>query len=188
MKIYTRTGDRGTTALVGGSRTSKDDIRVEAYGTVDELMANMGYLHDLLGLHGTEATELSARLQGELEVILDRLMVCAALLASDSEVSKHVPQITPEDVLWLEAKTDISLDGLPELRNFTLPCGHILLSYSHICRTVCRRAERRAVSASAQFSLDQSVGSYLNRLSDYLYALGRRVGHDFGAREVCWIP
>lgn len=188
MKIYTRTGDRGTTALVGGSRTSKDDIRVEAYGTVDELMAHIGYLHDLLGQHDTEDVAISVRLQGELEVILDRLMVCAALLASDSEVSKRVPQITSEDVLWLEAKTDLSLDGLPELRNFTLPCGHVLLSYSHICRTVCRRAERRAVSASAQFTIDQHVGSYLNRLSDYLYALGRRVGHDFGAREVCWIP
>lgn len=182
MKIYTRTGDAGTTSLVGGMRAPKSDPRIEAYGTVDELMAHAGYLHDLL-----DATHQEQKQQ--LEWVLDRLMSCASLLASEETMLAKLPQVFPEDVARLELHIDALQEGLPELRHFTLPCGHPLLSYSHICRTVCRRAERSVVRAAERYpTVPEVVRGYLNRLSDYFYALGRRLGHDFGAEDVRWEP
>lgn len=182
MKIYTRTGDRGTTSLAGGTRAPKNDPRIEAYGTVDELTAHTGYLHDMLDDRHSEQ-------KAQLEQILDRLMSCASLLASEDTLMPKLPQIRPEDIEQLETHIDRLQDGLPELRHFTLPCGHRLLSYSHICRTVCRRAERRTVSAADLYpTVPETVRRYLNRLSDYFYALGRRLGHDLGAEELRWEP
>lgn len=182
MKIYTRTGDRGATSLVGGTRTPKNAPRIEAYGTVDELMAHTGYLHDLLD-------DRHAAQKMQLEWVLDRLMSCASLLASEDTALAKLPQVFPEDIMRLEEAIDTLQEGLPELRHFTLPCGHPLLSYSHICRTVCRRAERRTVSAAERFpSVPDVVRRYLNRLSDYFYALGRRLGYDLGAEDVPWEP
>lgn len=181
MKIYTRTGDQGTTSLVGGSRTSKSDPRIEAYGTVDELMAHIGYLHDIL-------PDTCRTWGDDLLQVLDRLMSCAALLATAEEgVAKKMPQIEQADIEWLEKRTDAMLRGLDELRHFTLPCGNPALSYSHVCRTVCRRAERETVRAADRYTISASVMGYINRLSDYLYALGRRLGADLGAEDIRWI-
>lgn len=180
MKIYTRTGDKGTTSLVGGKRAPKNDPRIEAYGTVDELMAHVGYLHDLLD---------DCSLRSDLVRVLDRLMSCASLLASEDTLLAKLPQVKPDDITRLEQRTDELLQGLPELTQFTLPCGHPLLSYSHICRTVCRRAERRTVrAAEIHPEVPDTVLAYLNRLSDYLYALGRRLGYTVGAIDVKWEP
>lgn len=182
MKIYTRTGDKGTTSLVGGTRAPKNDARIEAYGTVDELMAHTGYLHDMLD-------EGHVGQKKQLEWVLDRLMSCASLLASEDAMMEKLPQVLPEDIERMEEYIDDLQDGLPELRHFTLPCGNPLLSYSHICRTVCRRAERRAVSAAERYpEVPDVVRGYLNRLSDYFYALGRRLGYDLGVQDVRWEP
>ncbi|MCC8034822.1 MAG: cob(I)yrinic acid a,c-diamide adenosyltransferase [Rikenellaceae bacterium] len=182
MKIYTRTGDKGTTSLVGGTRAAKNDPRIEAYGTVDELMAHTGYLHDMLGEKHQEEKK-------QLEWVLDRLMSCASLLASEDTLMAKLPQVFPDDIARLEKHIDELQEGLPELRHFTLPCGHPQLSYSHICRTVCRRAERRVVGAAEQYpDVPETVRGYLNRLSDYFYALGRRLGYDLGAADVPWEP
>lgn len=182
MKIYTRTGDKGTTSLVGGTRAPKTDPRIEAYGTVDELMAHTGYLHDML-----DEGHIGEKKQ--LEWVLDRLMSCASLLASEDTMQAKLPQVFPEDIERLEEHIDALQEGLPELRHFTLPCGHPLLSYSHVCRTVCRRAERCVVRAAEHFpAVPDVVRGYLNRLSDYFYALGRRLGYDLGAEDVRWEP
>lgn len=182
MKIYTRTGDKGTTSLVGGTRAPKNDPRIEAYGTVDELMAHTGYLHDML-----DATREQER--AELKWILDRLMSCASLLASEDTMLDKLPPVYDEDIVRLENGIDRLQEGLPELRHFTLPCGHPVLSYCHVCRTVCRRAERRVVSAADHYpTVPDVVRGYLNRLSDYFYALGRRMGYDLGADDVRWEP
>lgn len=180
MKIYTRTGDAGTTSLVGGTRTSKCDPRIEAYGTIDELMAHVGYLHDMID---------DLRLRSELERVLDRLMSCSSLLASEDSMLSKLPQVDGADIVELERSIDALQDGLSPLRHFTLPCGHPQVSYSHVCRTVCRRAERRVVQAVEHYTtIPAVVQGYLNRLSDYLYALGRRLGNDLGVADVKWVP
>ncbi len=180
MKIYTRTGDGGQTSLVGGARAAKCDPRIEAYGTVDELMANIGYLHDMLDDTGKREA---------LQRILSTLMNCAGLLAAQEGMWAGMPPVTADDVMWLEEQTDLLLSGLPQLKHFTLPCGDGRISYCHICRTVCRRAERRVVAMTQtqlQIPLPPEVGPYLNRLSDHLYALGRRIAFDVGVAEVLW--
>lgn len=180
MKIYTRTGDAGTTSLVGGTRILKNDPRIEAYGTIDELMAHVGYLHDMID---------DMRFRRELEVVLDRLMSCSSLLASEDNMLSKLPQVTVADITELECFIDSLYDGLPKLRHFTLPCGHPLVSYSHICRTVCRRAERRVVDSMEHYpTIPVVVQGYLNRLSDYLYALGRGLANDLGIADVKWEP
>lgn len=162
---------------MGGKRAAKNDPRIEAYGTIDELMAHVGYLHDMI--------EDETLCEG-LRRILDRLMNCAALLAAEVEFQKDMPQVGGDEVEWLEKETDRLLDGLPELKYFTLPCGDGRVSYSHVCRTVCRRAERRMVAAASEYPVPEEVMAYVNRLSDYLYALGRRLGFECGAKEVIW--
>ncbi|MEG1606721.1 MAG: cob(I)yrinic acid a,c-diamide adenosyltransferase [Mucinivorans sp.] len=179
MKIYTRKGDSGSTSLVGGTRVSKADPRLEAYGTIDELMAHLGYLYDILPLESGHRAELSE--------ILSRVMDCGALMASEDTTLDKLPQITDENVAQMERWTDVLLDGLPELHYFTLPTGAPVVSYAHVCRTVARRAERRAVSLSQQGNVPPTLLSYLNRLSDYLYALGRRLSQELGATESKWI-
>lgn len=178
MTLYTKTGDSGQTSLVGGERVSKAHARLEAYGTVDELMAHIGFLHDMLPV-GSPVRE-------QLVEILSRLMDCSALLASQDDTLAKLPQLTAESVSMLEKWTDEHTADLPPLKYFTLPVGLPLLSYTHICRTVCRRAERRVVSCAQENNVSPQVSMYINRLSDYFYALGRHLAHQNGVDDTKW--
>lgn len=180
MKIYTKSGDSGTTSLVGGTRVTKSNPRIEAYGTIDELMAHVGYLRDTL---------TDDEIRAQLFEILDRLMTCGALLASEETTLTKLPQIKESDIEYLEQSIDKLLIGAPEIRNFTLPGGDVRVSYTHICRTVCRRAEREIVRMQEAENMTPTViERYVNRLSDYFYALGRHLTFTLKIQELIWIP
>lgn len=180
MKIYTKTGDTGQTALFGGKRLPKDDLRIEAYGTVDELNSHVGLLRD---------SGLSSAAQNTLLEIQDRLFTIGSLLASDPEKDNlQVPQISDEDVLRLESEMDEMNEDLPEMRSFVLPGGHPAVSQCHIVRCVCRRAERRAVSLAAVSPVKPIIIQYLNRLSDYFFVLSRSIAVQKNAVESPWKP
>jgi cob(I)alamin adenosyltransferase len=180
MKIYTRTGDKGFTTLVGGKPVPKTHIRLEAYGTVDELIAHIGMLHDM-----TEDGSLKTLL---LE-IQDRLMTCAAIMASDCEdCGVKIPEIRESDIAQLESAIDHMESSLPVLKSFILPGGHILSSQCHIARTVCRRAERQIIHLSSELFVPDTVIKYINRLSDYLFVLSRKVLHDLNLKDLPWKP
>ena len=184
MKIYTKTGDQGTTSLIGGTRVGKDDPRVNAYGTVDELTAFVAHLRDSM-----DGEENNLELyRNDLLNILEALMTVAALLATTEEASKKVPPLQPERITFLEKRIDEISAGLPHLTHFTIPGGHPLVSLSHICRTVCRRAERAAIAAGHGHPVCNDALVYLNRLSDYLYVLGRGLSEEFNVKEVYWMP
>ncbi len=177
MKIYTKKGDDGSTSLFGGTRLSKDDARIEAYGTVDELNAFLGQLADQVG----------ADVQIELRQIQSLLFNLGACLATVQGKESPARLPSPDDTAMLEDRIDEMESGLPDLRNFILPGGHPTVSAAHICRTVCRRAERRVVHLSNAVPVDPAIVVYLNRLSDYLFVLGRKLASDVGASEVPWI-
>lgn len=181
MKVYTKTGDRGTTSLVGGQRVGKDDPRIEAYGTVDELMAFVALLRDSMADEKRCQT-----LSEELLVVLDRLMRIASLLAAEGPVQKQMPKMEAEDLHTLEGWIDRMQEQLPPIRSFTLPGGHPLVSLTHVCRTVCRRAERRIVALTSQIGVNENVSGYINRLSDYFYVIGRKISCDFDVKELLW--
>jgi cob(I)alamin adenosyltransferase len=178
MKVYTRKGDDGSTGLIGGTRVPKDHVRIEAYGTVDELNSHIGQLRD------------SAPAHGEFLIwVQNRLFTIGSLLAEDTGKSKmKLPQLKGDEQSILEAEIDRIENGLPEMRNFVLPGGHPAVSQAHVARCVCRRAERRAYTLSTQMTIAEDVIPFLNRLSDYLFMLSRRVGFDEGAEETPWIP
>lgn len=181
MKIYTRTGDKGQTSLLGGQRVPKDHARIEAYGTIDELNSHIGMLRDLAGTHHRE---LLINIQENLFSLGSRLAS-----ASNEEADKFkVPHVEEADISGLEKAMDAMDAVLPEMRNFILPGGHPAVSQAHICRTVCRRAERLVVSIAEQERLPESVVRYLNRLSDLLFVLARWLGHTLGAEEIPWKP
>ncbi|GAB2454337.1 cobalamin adenosyltransferase [Hymenobacter qilianensis] len=178
MKIYTKTGDKGLTSLIGGTRVSKASLRIESYGTVDELNSYIGLVRD---------QEINAPRRDLLKEIQDRLFTIGASLASDPEKSKmKIPDLHAEDVLLLESEMDRMNEQLPELRAFILPGGHVAVSYAHIARCVCRRAERLAIHLSEESFVAELVVIYLNRLSDYLFVLSRQMAQDLGAEEVTW--
>ncbi len=180
MKIYTRTGDSGKTALVGGRRISKADLRIEAYGTLDELTAHLGFL-------ASSNFSLKDDIQSQLQEIISRVMDCAAIVASEDETLEKLPKIAAEHISALEKWCDELLDGLPQLRYFTLPIGTGEMSYSHVCRTVARRAERAMVRAvDNDEHIPEDTMKYINRLSDYLYALSRHLAHSSGLSDVLW--
>jgi cob(I)alamin adenosyltransferase len=180
MKIYTKTGDVGETSLFGGRRVLKSDLRIETYGTTDELNSWIGLLRDV-------NKNLSER--ALLKDIQDRIFTIGASLAADPENHKlKTPDLHEEDVLQLEKAIDEMDKVLEPLRNFVLPGGHTHVSYCHIARTVCRRAERLSVALHEHNEVHPLVIKYLNRLSDYLFALSRKMAHDLGAEEVIWIP
>jgi cob(I)alamin adenosyltransferase len=181
MRIYTKTGDGGTTSLIGGTRVGKDDPRVEAYGSVDELMAHLGHLRDHLA-------EKEGALRGELLNILGDLMVLSATLACEDGQTGRLAVLTDENLRFLEQRIDTMQRTLPKLDKFTLPGGHPLVSLAHIARTVCRRAERRAVAVLGRTDTHRIAVQYLNRLSDYLYTLGRKIARDHHIEELLWIP
>ena len=180
MKIYTKKGDRGFTTLAGGTKVAKSHPFIEAYGTVDELIAHIGLLYDL----STVEEDRKLLLWTE-----DRLMACAALLASENEKTrKRIPRLTQEDVAQLEKSIDLMQEKLPVLNGFILPGGHPLSAQCHIARTVCRRAER-SISAIAQNNdIPDILLMFINRLSDYLFVLSRKVLTDFGINDIKWEP
>ncbi len=179
MKIYTKTGDAGQTGLFGGSRVSKSHIRVEAYGTVDELNAFIGLLCDSLN---------EEPVRRQLHEVQHRLFSIGAALAADPKGTPLVPDLETEDIALLERAIDGMNEHLPELRHFILPGGFPSASLAHVCRTVCRRAERIAVSLHEREPVPSLVLPYLNRLSDYFFVLARYLGHRAGAEEIKWIP
>lgn len=183
MKIYTKTGDNGTTSLIGGERVKKYDLRVEAYGTVDELTAYIALLSDTLS--EDERTELICE---ELAAIESQLMSVAALLAVGKGGEGKVAPIAEERIKMLEEAIDRMQEELPAITKFTIPGGHRALSLCHVCRTICRRAERAALRVADVAEVDASATIYLNRLSDYLYTLGRVVTERLKVEEKLWIP
>ena len=180
MKIYTRTGDKGRTTLTGGKPVLKTHIRIEAYGTVDELIAQIGLLHDMI-----EQKELKS----ELLEIEDRLMTCAAILATDCEdCGLKIPEITDTDTTTLEKAIDAMEIKLPQLTSFILPGGHVISSHCQVARTICRRAERQIIKLSEELFVPVTVIKYVNRLSDYLFVLARKVLHDLNKEDIPWKP
>jgi len=178
MKIYTKTGDEGMTSLYGGKRVSKDDIRIEAYGTVDELNANVGLL--IASLPNDGQKELLFEIQ-------KRLFTIGSILASDPSKDLPTPDLLDSDVVLLENAMDNMDAQLEPLRTFVLPGGSKSNSVAHICRTVSRRAERRTITLAGIAQLDSIVVKYLNRLSDYFFILSRKIAHDLGHDEVPWV-
>ena len=183
MKIYTKTGDGGTTSLIGGERVSKCDLRVEAYGTVDELTA----FRALLGDTRVEDERTVAYLK-PLQRIESQLMTVAALFAVGKGGEGKVAPIADERITELENEIDAMQATIPAITKFTIPGGHRAVSLCHVCRTVCRRAERAALRASEVTAVDASALRYLNRLSDYLYTLGRAITEHLKVEETLWIP
>lgn len=180
MKIYTKTGDKGQTSLIGGTRVPKDNIRIEAYGTVDELNSWMGVIRDSINDDHTKKLVIE---------IQDKLFTIGSHLASDPEKSKmKLPEITDEHVALLEREMDAIDAVVPPMKNFVLPGGHLSVSYCHVARCVCRRAERCIISLTASAPVEDVIIRYLNRLSDYLFMLSRKLTMDLGAEEIPWRP
>ncbi|MFI3322394.1 MAG: cob(I)yrinic acid a,c-diamide adenosyltransferase [Rikenellaceae bacterium] len=186
MAIYTRTGDKGTTSLIGGERVAKNDLRIEAYGTVDELSAYIAELYDTMEYYEDMLLELYQPIREDILYIINRLMDIEALFAAEKSMYDKLPPITIEDITRLERGIDTVTEYLPKVFKFTLPVGHVLVSKAHICRTVCRRAERRALSCSAEFEISSEGIQYLNRLSDYLYSLSRFFSVKLEVEEILW--
>jgi cob(I)alamin adenosyltransferase len=180
MKIYTKTGDKGFTSLIGGTRVPKHHLRIESYGTVDELNSYIGLIRD---------QEISDHDKDLLKQIQDRLFTIGSSLAADPEKSKMViPDLHMADIELLEKEMDSMNEQLPELKHFILPGGSNMISFCHLARCVCRRAERLTVHLAEESTVDEKVTIYLNRLSDYLFTLARKLGNDNKIPENEWIP
>ena len=177
-KIYTKQGDKGQTSLLGGTRVPKYHIKIEAYGTVDELNSYIGLIRD---------QNISEEIKIVLKKIQENLFVAEAILASDSEKNiEKLPSISEKDIGMLENEIDRMNETLPELKNFILPGGHTIVSFCHIARCVCRRAERKAIECCEESPFDTKVIQYLNRLSDYLFVLSRYISQQLNAKEYIW--
>ena len=187
MKIYTKTGDKGTTALFGGTRVPKHNLRIESYGTVDELNSYIGLIRD---------QKIDANTIESLIRIQNELFTLGAMLATppEKEVLKNgkqrlnIPKITSSSIDTLEKEIDFMNLELPPMTNFILPGGNQTVSFCHITRCVCRRAERLATALNESEVVNANVLTYLNRLSDYLFVLARKLTKDLSAREIAWIP
>lgn len=187
MKIYTKTGDKGTTALFGGTRVPKHHIRIESYGTVDELNSHIGLVRD---------QKIDPHYKKILISVQDKLFTVGAILATDPKKAilksgkdrLNIPKISLEDIHLLETEIDTMNDSLPPMTHFILPGGHQTVSFCHIARGVCRRAERLAVALNELEPFQPETLIYLNRLSDYLFVLARKLSQDLHADEVKWIP
>jgi cob(I)alamin adenosyltransferase len=177
-KIYTRKGDKGETSLIGGSRVAKSDQRIEAYGTLDELNSFIGLIRDF---------SVDQEQKDTIGHIQSHVFIAESIYAADSEASLvSLPKLTENDIELLEHEIDRMNVHLPELKNFILPGGHPVVSYCHIARTVCRRAERILVRLDMKDTDHELVVKYINRLSDYLFVLARFVGRELGVAEQIW--
>ncbi|MEJ1238682.1 cob(I)yrinic acid a,c-diamide adenosyltransferase [Chryseolinea sp. T2] len=180
MKIYTRTGDEGSTALFGGSRVSKADLRIEAYGTIDELNAFLAVVRD---------QEVNKKREHFIVQIQERLFTIGSMLATLPEATKvKIPRLVEQDIVSLEDAIDQMEAHLEPLRNFVLPGGHVSISHCHVARTVCRRAERKIVALHKVETIDPIVIKYINRLSDYLFVLARAMAAELSIVETPWKP
>lgn len=187
MKIYTKTGDKGQTSLYGGTRVSKHHIRIDSLGSVDELNSWLGLLND---------QEIDSHVKEFLLIVQHKLFTLGAILATDPEKAilksgkerLNINKIDSADIKLLENEIDAMNESLPAMTHFILPGGHSTVSYCHIARTVCRRAERRASILHELEPTDINVLSYLNRLSDYLFVLARKLSKDLQVEEIKWMP
>jgi cob(I)alamin adenosyltransferase len=181
IKIYTKTGDKGETSLIGGTRVPKHHIRIEAYGTVDELNSHIGLVRDLI-------TETHAQFNLLVEV-QDRLFTMGSILAADPEKNKmKLPELKESDIEFLEKAIDGMDKVLPPMKHFVLPGGHVTISQTHIARCICRRAERNVLHLHETSPVNDLTFKYLNRLSDYLFTLSRQLALDYKAKETPWLP
>jgi cob(I)alamin adenosyltransferase len=180
MKIYTKKGDTGTTQLIGGTRVPKHSLRIESYGTIDELNAHLGLIRD---------QEINPLYINQILEIQDRLFTMGSLLAADPETNTmKLPELSENDVIFLENSMDEMDANLPEMKSFVLPGGHSTVSYCHIARCVCRRAERITDNLNEISSVDPIILKYLNRLSDYLFVLSRKLSQELNVNESPWKP
>ncbi len=182
MKIYTKAGDQGKTSLIGGTRVPKSHIRIETYGTVDELNSFIGLLNDLV---------VDAKINADLKEIQDRLFTVGSSLACDPEKESalKIPDLKEEDIVGLELAMDAMNEVLAPMKSFIIPGGHQAISTAHIARCVCRRAERWCVNMQEEdLFVETLVIKYLNRLSDYLFTLARYIGHLNGVADLPWKP
>ena len=180
MKIYTKTGDDGTTGLFGGARVPKHHIRIESYGTVDELNSYIGLVRH---------RKIDPKAETILGEVQDRLFTIGSILASDpSKSNLKTPDLHEADIELLEKEMDRMNEELPEMRAFVLPGGNDTIGFCHIARCVCRRAERLAVQLNESEPIEPLVPKYLNRLSDYLFVLSRKITQDDKVAEVPWKP
>ena len=187
MKIYTKTGDEGTTALFGGTRVKKYNLRIESYGTVDELNSYIGLIKD---------QEISTDSKEALLKIQNELFTLGAMLATPPEKETlksgkerlNIPKINDMSILFLENEIDKMDEALPQMTHFILPGGHQAVSFCHVARCVCRRAERLSVELNDQEAINNDILKYLNRLSDYLFVLARKLSNDLEIEELKWIP
>jgi cob(I)alamin adenosyltransferase len=177
-KIYTKTGDKGQTALIGGKRVAKYHLRIETYGTVDELNSFVGLLRD---------QDISQAYKNVLFKIQESLFCLESLVAADEgSEGYNLPRVTEDEIEMLEKQIDLMNEELPELTNFILPGGHQASSLAHVCRTVCRRAERLLIKLSEEYEVDFVLVRYLNRLSDYFFVLARKVAFDHKVGDQIW--
>lgn len=180
MKIYTKKGDQGQTSLIGGTRVKKNNIRIEAYGTVDELNAHVGLVRDTL----EDETEKALVFE-----IQNLLFTIGSQLAADPDRNKmKLPDLEESHVEHLEKEMDKINEKLPALTHFILPGGHPFVSHCHIARTICRRAERKVVALANHEEVNPLILKYLNRLSDYLFMLSRKISQDMNVKELIWAP
>ncbi|MCL5128837.1 MULTISPECIES: cob(I)yrinic acid a,c-diamide adenosyltransferase [unclassified Algibacter] len=187
MKIYTKTGDNGTTALFGGTRVPKHHIRIESYGTIDELNSHLGLIRD---------QDINETYKDLITHVQNKLFTVGAILATDPEKAilkngkdrLNIEKISKGDIELLEQAMDNMNEALPEMTHFVLPGGHQTVSFCHIARCVCRRAERLATALNDLEPFEANALKYLNRLSDYLFVLARKLSLDLQANEIKWIP
>lgn len=187
MKIYTKTGDDGTTSLFGGTRIAKHHIRIESYGTLDELNSWLGLIRD---------QEIDVLSKKTLAIIQEKLFTVGVYLAMDPEKEKlkngkdrlNIAKIENSDIAFLENEIDQMEKNLAPMTHFILPGGHPTVSYCHISRTICRRVERLLSQLNESATVDPLILSYINRLSDFLFVLARKLSSDLQAEEIQWIP
>jgi len=180
-KIYTKTGDKGKTSLLGGQKVSKSNARIEAYGSIDELNSYLGLLKD--------QKEVETRLKHQLYWIQEQLFSIGSILATEEGFKGfELPQITSIEIKQIEQWIDHYDNQLPPLKNFILPGGHQTVSLCHVCRTVCRRAERKINQIAETETLDSNILPFVNRLSDYFFILARKLAADLKVPETPWVP